>query len=160
MEDLRKEIDSLKERVDSLENLILVEQAGILEIKKILENLNLEKLLEAKGSISSVGVQKFSKALKKYESKLRESEEKIEKLSEDLRRVKRELKDLKGNIKIHGKSSPQLVKIIREIKDSLEIVREKINLQESLKERIENLEEKINKLTKKLGISDDALIIE
>ena len=62
MEDLRKEIDSLKERVDSLENLILVEQAGILEIKKILENLNLEKLLEAKGSISAVGVQNFSKA--------------------------------------------------------------------------------------------------
>ena len=148
-----EKLEGIKERVEDLEDLIYVEQAGLVELKKILENLkiqesstNLDKLKER--------IENLEDKIERIDGKLRKIEIAKEFIDSDIEaeRIEKGMKELRGKIE---KLEEELAKKA----DRVEI--EKLKKIEKLDEKIREIELELKVLKKKVSSEKpSALIIE
>jgi len=155
------EFSKLKDRVEDLEDLIMVDNAGIVELKKMLENLNGKIEKEVKKAVEEFKLnlsktihplseeenEKIGRLNKDVEDKL----EKAQKLLSDIETVKLEIenktKKLEEVQKLIPKLDNEVSKLYESVKDiKLEFIEMlKENNQKIRKELVEVLKEILNK---------------
>lgn len=159
-----KDVSEVKQRTDDIEDLIMVEQAGVLELKKMLEEI--QKRAEAPQAPASVAVPK--EEIEKMTSMIMgELHNKLEKTEKNVQSVINEISNLRtetGNeiirIKERIGSSPiyaDMQFITNRVKDLKNTVDSLLNMKVEVDSRILNLERSLVEISEKKGVSPNIL---
>jgi chromosome segregation ATPase len=160
-----KAVSELKQRIEDIEDLIMVEQAGVIELKKMLEEVQkraeTQKAAPQAVSISSEEVKKItSEVVSEIEARLEKIEKNIESIITETSNIRTEVNNEIRKMKERIGSAPlyaDMQFITNRVKDLKNTVDSLLNMKVEIDSKILNLERSLVEMSEKEGISPNIL---
>jgi chromosome segregation ATPase len=155
-------ISELKERVDDIEDLIMVEQAGIIELKKMLEeNIQASQVAPVVANVPKEEIEKIiSTSISNLQSQLEKTEKNIQSIINEISELRTEINNEITRIKERIGSSPLYADVqfitnrVRDLKNTVDSL---LNMKVEVDSRILNLERSLVEISEEKGISPSVL---